>query len=161
VEYLQTGYYDHDTGLQKVLTRKIKKESKRKRVTIVVFDQDKRVLLVKDKGIHKYSLPGGGIHRHETTKHAASRELYEELKMKAIKNTRRKDCDIKTKHTNHKVCVIESYDYPKIHDRELRKFIWWDCKTKIKRFDHVDRILVRLYESKNIFHKILKLIGFY
>jgi len=50
----------------------------RTRGTAVVI-KDGKVLMVRDKGKHRYSLPGGGINKNEPTVSAAAREVYEEL----------------------------------------------------------------------------------
>ena len=54
------------------------------RGTAVVF-RDGKVLLVRDRGKYKFSLPGGGTKRNEPSISSAVRELYEELGMRARK----------------------------------------------------------------------------
>ena len=50
----------------------------RQRGTAVVIRHGK-VLLVRDKGENKFSLPGGGIEKRELAVCTAARELFEEL----------------------------------------------------------------------------------
>ena len=50
---------------------------KRRRATMVAV-QNGRILLVKERGAHRFSLPGGGIERREGVIEAACRELREE-----------------------------------------------------------------------------------
>jgi len=113
---------------------------KRKRGTALVFI-DGKVLLVRDKGKKAYSLPGGGIKKHERSVSAAARELKEELGMDSFDNERMPQFDFETKHTIHNVSLINSNGYPKITSRELTDFILWDMKEDIPRYDHVDHII--------------------
>jgi len=112
----------------------------RRRGTAVVF-RDNRVLLVRDKGKHNFSLPGGGAERNEPSMAAAVRELFEELKMSARKAERIFRSDFKGSINLHKVCLIETDDDPKMHGEELDEFIWWDMKSDVRRYSHVDQIL--------------------
>jgi len=52
-------------------------------VTEVVVNKDNQILVVKEKGNPRYSVPEGGINRGELKMSAAVRELYEELKVSA------------------------------------------------------------------------------
>lgn len=114
----------------------------RYRGTALVF-RDNKVLLVKDKDVNSYSLPGGGTHKDEPALAAAVRELYEELKMSAKKAERVFKCDYKGQSRYHKVTLIETEDEPIINDNELVEFIWWDMETDIKKFNHVDYIITK------------------
>lgn len=50
-----------------------------RRVRILVFNQNKQILLVRNwLGFQKWTLPGGGCRKYETNIVAASRELFEE-----------------------------------------------------------------------------------
>jgi len=113
------------------------------RGTSVVF-RDGKVLLVRDRGKLKFSLPGGGTHHHEPSMAAAIRELHEELGMRARKAERISRCDFEGSQSKHKVSLIETDDEPRLRDKELEEFIWWDMKADIPRFSHVDQILEKL-----------------
>jgi len=116
----------------------------RKRVTAVVI-RDGKVLLVRDKGLVSFSLPGGAIKKGEATVSAATRELYEELGLNSIKVTRLRGCDYKGSVNDHKVCLVQAEGEP--HPRqELDKFIWWDIKEPITIavYAHVNSILKRI-----------------
>jgi len=115
----------------------------RQRGTAVVIRHD-RVLLVRDKGHHKFSLPGGGIKKGEPTVSAATRELYEELGLSATKAIRLRHCDFKGAVSIHKVCLIEAKGEPHLRGHELNKFIWWDMKTPIPVYAHVTHILKKI-----------------
>jgi len=115
----------------------------RKRVTAVVI-RDSKVLLVRDKGLASFSLPGGAIKNGEPVKSAAARELYEELKLNSIKVTRLSGCDFKGSVNDHKVCLVQAEGEPQLR-QELAEFIWWDIKEPITIavFAHVNNILKR------------------
>lgn len=113
------------------------------RGTAVVF-RGERVLLVRDRGDKKFSLPGGGTNQHEPSIASAIRELYEELGMSTRKAERIFNCDFQGSLSHHKVSLIETEDEPRIRGKELSDFIWWDMKNNIPRHTHVDQILAKL-----------------
>lgn len=112
----------------------------RQRGTALVIRHGK-VLLVRDKGRHKFSLPGGGIHKGEPTVRAAARELYEELGLHAMSVKRMRECDFKGAVSVHKVCLIKANGEPNLRGHELDKYIWWDMKKPIPVYAHVTVIL--------------------
>ena len=115
----------------------------RSRGTAVIIRHGK-VLLVRDKGRHRFSLPGGGIRENEPAASAAGRELFEELGLSPIKITRLRECDFKGSVSHHKVCLIEARGEPHLRGHELDKFIWWDMKKPIPLFSHVKVILGKI-----------------
>ena len=115
----------------------------RLRATVVVL-KDKKILLVRDKRKPKYSLPGGGIERNETTITAATRELNEELHLLVHSITRCHDADFKGSLSFHKVCLATIDNEPHLTGNELDKFIWWNMKTQIPMYTHVTYILHKL-----------------
>lgn len=115
----------------------------RRRGTAIVF-RNKKVLLVRDRGKDKFSLPGGGTNDNEPSIAAAIRELYEELGMSTRKAERIFRCDFKGSLSNHKVSIIETEDEPYLRGKELSEFVWWDMKSDIPRYSHVDQILDKL-----------------
>jgi len=115
----------------------------RKRGTAVVI-RDGKVLLVRDRGRHHYSLPGGAVKKGEPTVSAAARELYEELGLHVIKVTRLRQCDFRGAVSEHKVCLIEASGEPHLREHELDKFMWWDMKTSIPVYAHVKKILNKI-----------------
>ena len=112
----------------------------RQRGTAIVI-RNGNLLLVKDKGHHKFSLPGGGIHESESTVSAAAREIYEELGLHVTGVKRLRECDFRGSLSEHKVCLIEAKGEPYLRGHELDKFIWWDMKTPIPMYSHVTNIL--------------------
>lgn len=115
----------------------------RSRGTAVVIRNGK-VLLVRDRGKHRFSLPGGGIKGNEPAASAAGRELFEELGLSPSKITRMRDCDFKGSASHHKVCLIEARGEPRLRGHELDKFVWWDMKRDIPVFSHVKAILSKM-----------------
>ncbi len=117
-------------------------EHKRYRATVVII-KDGRVLLVRDKNKKQFSLPGGGFKHGETTIEAGAREIREELGLVAQTVERLRHCDCEGRETYHKVCqaaLNESFQ-PRIRDGELAEFTWWDMRSRIPVFDHVEAIL--------------------
>jgi len=134
-------WYNQFTGKPLYTTTK----HKRYRATAVILD-DNKVLLVRDRGKHDYSLPGGGFKRHESTIQAGAREVAEELGIKVISSKRLKDCDISGKRAFHKVCLIEidkTYK-PYLKSNEIDDFVWWDMKQGLRTQGHVMGILKKL-----------------
>lgn len=116
----------------------------RQRGTAVVIRHGK-VLLVRDRGRHRFSLPGGAVKPGEPTASAAARELYEELGLKAVNVRRMRHCDFKGSASHHKVCLIEARGEPRLRGHELDKFMWWDGNTDIPVYAHVKAILRKLH----------------
>jgi ADP-ribose pyrophosphatase YjhB (NUDIX family) len=119
----------------------------RQRGTAVIFRNGK-VLLVRDKGKHKFSLPGGEINKGEPSVSAAAREIDEELGLHANSVKRMYGCDFKGSRSEHKVCIIDTAREPHLRGHELDKFIWWDMKDPVPVFEHVTYILNKLKEQK-------------
>jgi len=108
------------------------------RATAVVV-RDGRVLLVRDKGKRQYSLPGGGINKGEPSIAAAARELYEELGLSADRIERVLTYGGGTRR--HSVFLITAFHGELRIKSELDKFLWWDRKSEIPLFEHVEGIL--------------------
>jgi 8-oxo-dGTP diphosphatase len=95
----------------------------RQRATAIVRS-DRGVLLVRDRGKSRYSLPGGKIERNEIAIAASIRELYEELGMRASKAERLPHCDHEASFNRHIVCLVESGNTPYLVSKELDKCLW-------------------------------------
>ena len=118
---------------------------KRQRATALVI-RDNRYLLVRDKGHDKYSLPGGGMERGEAALTAACRELGEELGMKAYRAERLFDYTSEGSFNDHEVVLVLAGGEPRINDRELESFRWWDGRERLPLYPHVTSIISR-YEA--------------
>ncbi len=84
---------------------------------VAVVIRDGKVLLVRENGRKRYSLPGGGIKHSERPCQAASRELYEETRLRAVKKTWLGSCEGTT--DNHKAYLIEARGNVHLNHREL------------------------------------------
>ncbi len=115
----------------------------RRRATAVVTRGGK-VLLVKDRGQDRYSLPGGGIKRNEAVAAAASRELCEELGLKAVNVTRSPEYDYEGSFNLHHVCIVEASGQPRLRQLEVNAFLWWDMLEWVPILPHVRCILQRM-----------------
>ncbi len=118
---------------------------KRERATALVV-RDGKYLVVRDKGRERYSLPGGGMEQGEAALTAACREVSEELGLKAYKAERLFDYESKESFNSHKVVLVFAGGEPKINDRELESFRWWDGSERLPLFPHVTSIISR-YET--------------
>ncbi len=115
----------------------------RRRATAVILRGGK-VLLVKHRGQHHFSLPGGGMKIGESALAAIARELHKELKLEAQNIKRLEHCDFDSVATRHYVCMVEAEGEPIPRRLEVSKFIWWDMKEHIPIFTHVRMILSRV-----------------
>ena len=106
-------------------------------MAVAVVLRRNKVLLVRDRGRHRFSLPGGGIRKGEHTVIAAARELYEELRLRARSVKRLRNSDFRGPVIHHKVCLIDVRGRPRLGDRELDRFIWWDMRSNVPTYGHV------------------------
>ena len=77
---------------------------------------------------------------------AACRELGEELGMKAYRVERLFDYTNEGSFNDHKVVLVFAGGEPKINDRELESFRWWDGRERLPLHPHVTSIIGR-YEA--------------
>ena len=100
---------------------------------------DGKVLLVRDRGRRRYSLPGGGIHRGEPSISAAARELYEEVGLSADKIERVTTYQSRTRQ--HTVFLITQFHGRLRLKSEIDGMLWWDGKAEVPMFRHVSEIV--------------------
>ena len=113
---------------------------KRRRATVVAA-QDGRLLLVKERGAHRFSLPGGGIERREGVIEAACRELREETELCIVQA--RYLFDHEGRVMLHKVVVADVKGDVRLRRRELSDFLWWDGKRDIPMLASAQSIIHR------------------
>ena len=113
---------------------------KRPRATALVVKRG-RALLVRHKGNLRYSLPGGGIHKGETSLEAAIRELREETQLRATSAERLPQYDCKRGASIHRVTKVKARgDSVKLRSKEISDYRWWDGSSKIKVKGYVRKI---------------------
>jgi ADP-ribose pyrophosphatase YjhB (NUDIX family) len=133
-----------------IMEAEVDERQLRQRAVAVVLRKGK-VLLVKDKTLQKYSLPGGGLHEGEILAQAASRELYEETRLKAIKC--RYIGSFKGAVSHHKAFLIEAKGRVHLRNRhgegggELSAYAWWDMKSPLPVYQHV-RVILGLLDKR-------------
>ena len=115
------------------------------RATALVVNEGK-YLLVQEKGDDRYSLPGGGIEGGEAALTAACRELGEGLGLKAYRAERLFDYASEGGLNDHKVVLVFAGGEPRVNDRELKSFRWWDGRERLPLYPHVTSIIGR-YEA--------------
>lgn len=115
----------------------------RERAAVVVV-REGRVLLVRQRGQRRFSLPGGGIRRQEPVVSAAAREVYEELRLEAVRVTRLPRYDHNGTANAHRVCLVEVKGEPILRRFEIDDFIWWDQKETVAVLPHVTSILSKM-----------------
>ena len=117
--------------------------SLRQRATAVVI-RDGKVLLVRERGARRYSLPGGGVKKREPVVCAAARELYEELSLEATQVTRMPRFDFTGSVNEHQVCLVEVKGEPILRRLEINSFLWWDRNEPIPVRPHVEGVLGKM-----------------
>jgi ADP-ribose pyrophosphatase YjhB (NUDIX family) len=116
----------------------------RERAAAVVIRKGK-VLLVKDKSLEKYSLPGGGLQEGETLSEATARELFEETGLRARKM--HFIGSFRGAVSHHKAFLVEATGHPHLKNKdevgggELSSYVWWDMKSRLPVYQHVKVIL--------------------
>ena len=118
-------------------------KKRRRRATAVVM-RDGKYLLVRDKGRHHYSLPGGGIEREEPALAAVAREVYEETRLNPVK------AEYLFTHkgtvNDHQVVLVnvDGNSKVKLQRKELDAYQWWDGVSPLPVNQHVTDILARV-----------------
>lgn len=154
----------------------------RKRATAIVIG-DRRVLLVRDRGSSRYSLPGGGTSRadrelytgkgwHEqgtvyvphdvykySTRSAVIRELKEETGLRAT------DAKFlfhhRTPFNRHSVYLVNEVNGDvKLQRSELDRFEWWDGKDHMPLRRSARAIMQRYgFPRRNLLSRVLGHLG--
>ena len=108
----------------------------RRRGTVLLLGRDGKVLLVMDKGHHKWSLPGGGVESGERSGQAATREMREEVGL-SVRNLRwlgHFDGAV----SRHSIYFADDYvGSCHLRGHELSRYMWWSVNGHIDVYGHV------------------------
>ena len=96
---------------------------KRRRATVVA-EQDGKVLLVQERGTHRYGLPGGGIEGRESVIEAACREMREETSLTVVKAEYLFDYEGQV--MSNQVVLVKVTGRVRLQRKELSDWVWWD-----------------------------------
>jgi 8-oxo-dGTP pyrophosphatase MutT (NUDIX family) len=99
-------------------------------------------LLVREKGLRRYSFPGGGIKRGEPAISAAARELYEETGLKADRIEKVMTHEGSTQV--HSVFLISAHHGVPRLKSEIDSLVWWSQESSEPVQEHVKLILRKL-----------------
>jgi ADP-ribose pyrophosphatase YjhB (NUDIX family) len=116
----------------------------RDRATAVVR-RGGRLLLVRDRGFHQFSLPGGGVKEGETPEEAVARELQEETGLKALRLEPLRRCRTSDIYNTYLVFAVEVAGTLRIDTQELSAAHWWDGRERIPLFGYVTHVLEQLH----------------
>ncbi|MYC29944.1 MAG: NUDIX domain-containing protein [Chloroflexi bacterium] len=105
-----------------------KPRKKRNRATALVTNEG-RLLLVRERGAKRWSLPGGGMKKGEDPVAAAIRELDEETRLYALSATYLFLYESPSQH--HHVCHLEAAGKVELLKEELGDFRWWDWEKEL------------------------------
>lgn len=118
----------------------MKPRKKRNRATALVF-RDGKLLLVRERGAKRWSLPGGGMKRGEDPIDAATRELDEETKLVAVSATYLFHHETRSQH--HHVCRMEAEGKVELLKEEIGDYRWWDGETQLAIIESAREIIGR------------------
>lgn len=112
----------------------------RSRGTAVVL-RDGKALLVRDKGVRQFSLPGGAPHVGEPFLSAAARELYEETDLHP--RSAQALLTYVGSANEHHVFIVGADGVVRLKE-ELEAFLWWDGTEEVHVRWHALDILAYL-----------------
>ena len=115
---------------------------KRMRATAVIMNEG-RALLVRERGQHRFSLPGGGIERGETPLIAAVREVLDGFGLEPIRAELVFEHDGATQ-AHHVVLIDVRRGRVRLQRKELDGYRWWSPGDDLPVQPHVRDILRRV-----------------
>jgi len=116
----------------------------RDRATAVVR-RDGLLLLVRDRGFRRFSLPGGGLRRGESPEAAVVRELEEETGLQATSVAPLPQCRTTDIFNTYLVFLIDARGELRIDPVELSEATWWDGKERLPLFHYVGHFITVLH----------------
>ncbi|MDE2780269.1 MAG: NUDIX domain-containing protein [Chloroflexota bacterium] len=118
-----------------------KARKKRNRATALVMNGG-RLLLVRERGAKRWSLPGGGMKKGEAPVTAACRELDEETKLVATSATYL--FHYESPSQRHHVCLLETEGKVELLREEIGDYRWWDGETEMAIIPSAVEIIERV-----------------
>jgi 8-oxo-dGTP pyrophosphatase MutT (NUDIX family) len=119
----------------------------RDRATAVVR-RDGLLLLVRDRGYHQFSLPGGGVNEGETPEAAVARELREETGLEALSIAPLPGCRTSDIYNTYFVFEVRAEGALRVDPKELSAAQWWDGRARVPLFGYVAHVLAQLHWPK-------------
>ena len=109
------------------------------RATVVVVNQEGKVLVVKHNNQRDWALPGGQVRATEEPIHRARLEIAEEtgLAIREVEFAGRYAGSVAA----HLIFVAQAHGMPVPNREELQEAIWWDRKSRLDVQQHVSAIL--------------------
>ena len=101
---------------------------KRNRATVLAV-YDGKLLLVRERGAKRWSLPGGGVKKGENPVTAARREVDEETGLTVLSAAYLFHYESPSQH--HHVCSMSVAGQVSLQREELSDFRWWNGQTQL------------------------------
>ena len=118
--------------------RRKRRTKKRIRATALVV-RDGKVLLVRNKGMRRFSLPGGTIEKLEPGSDAAERHLEEETRLEP--SSVYPMFNYESRANSHRVFRIDAKGKVRIHSNDISDYTWWDGSPELPIRNSVRDIL--------------------
>ena len=99
--------------------------------------RDGRLLLVRNKGERRYSLPGGRMRSKESPTDAAIRQVALKTGLQPFDVERLPDCDTETANSRHHVVRMDVAGSVVLNKREVSEYKWWDGNPGMRLNEHV------------------------
>ncbi len=114
---------------------------RRKRVdhATALVVRDERVLLVRNKGRRRYSLPGGAIEEEESGRDALVRHLKEQTNLKVRGSYLL--FNYKSRANRHRVFRVEAVGNVRVRRKVLDSYAWWDVNSELPVRDSAREII--------------------
>ncbi|MXY20281.1 MAG: NUDIX domain-containing protein [Dehalococcoidia bacterium] len=124
------------SGFKRHLRRRKLESSKYVRASVLIV-RDGRLLLVRNKGERRYSLPGGRMRPKESPTDAAIRQVAFKTGLQPFNVERLDDCDTETANSRHHVVRMETAGDVALNKREVSEYKWWDGNAGMRLNEHV------------------------
>ena len=115
------------------------------RATVLVVNQDHKVLLVKHNGQNECSLPGGRMVAGEDPARRAVLEVAEETGLHITQP--RHEGRYAGTVAAHEIYLAQSSGEPRPNPREIQDAIWWDRIRPLQVHQHVSAVLATVGNS--------------